>query len=209
MSWLHASRLRRDPYDVDAPLYGSDDDPAGSTGSGGGAGGGDGGDPTDPVVGSLRMAHVSDGGFTGALACEAWWTVAGESASTDCPDCGFTLDWAYSMTYALDEAALSLPAGCEWTTPGYLVGSGAYGDEILGMWLGTWAFSSDYYSGGALLMGYANYGYTYWQPLAGAELSVSSSSIEWHFAQVSNYGGYGYYDDYTVGQYWDGYAETQ
>ena len=196
-------------YDVDAPLYGSEDDPGGAVGAGSGGGGsGGGGGPVDAVSGSFRMAHVSDGGFTGSVSCEAWWNVVGEPASTDCPDCGFTLDWAFDMTYALDASAVSLPSGCEWTNPGFFAGSGSYGDQMLSTWLGTWAFSPDYADGGSLLMGYAYYGYSYWQPLRGATVSSAVTSLEWHYVEASTYGGYGYYDEYSVSQYWDGYAEV-
>lgn len=201
-------------YDKDAALYGSEDDPAGSTGSGGSSGGGDGGgtvDPDDPIVGTFTMAHDSDGGFAGAVSCEAWWDVTGEPASTECPDCGYTLDWAYSMSYTLDDDSVSLPSGCEWTSVGSIAGSGSYGDQILAMYLGTWAFSSDYASGGQLLMGYSYYGYDSFQPLVGAEVTVTDSSLEWQWVDVFSYGGYGYgyYDEYTVTQTWAGQATGQ
>lgn len=198
-------------YNKDAPLYGSDDDPGGSTGAGSDDGGGGAVDPDDPIVGEFLMAHESDGGFVGAVSCEAWWNVTGEPASTECPDCGFTIDWAYEMTYALDTATASLPPGCEFTTPGYIASSGSYGEQILSMYLGTWAFSGDYGSGGELLMGYSYYGYQDWRAMPGAEVVVTDNALEWHYVDSFTYDGYGYgyYDEYTVTQTWAGYASGQ
>lgn len=195
-------------YDKKAPLYGSDDDPAGSTGSGGDDGGGD-VDPDDPIAGDFMLAQESSGGFLGEVSCEAWWNVTGEPASTDCPDCGFTLDWAYEMTYSLDPDALSLPAGCEYTTPGYFASLGSYGDQLIAMYLGIWAYSSDASSGGELFMGYDYYGYQGWRPLMGAEVTVSGASLQWSYVQSTTYSGYGYYDEYSVTQTWVGVATGQ
>lgn len=198
-------------YDKDAPLYRSDDDPGGATGGGGDDGGTV--DPEAPIAGEFLMAHDADGGFTGAVSCEAWWDVTGAPASTDCPDCGFTLDWAYDISYALDGDSVSLPAGCEFTTPGYIASSGTYGDQILSMYLGKWAFSADYSAGGALLMGYSYYGYEGWRELPGSEVNVTENTLEWRFVDSFTYGGYGYgygyYDEYTVSQTWAGYATSQ
>lgn len=208
-------------YDKEAPLYGSDDDPGGSTGAGGSSGGGGSAvDPDEPIAGTFMMSHESDGGYTGAVSCEAWWGVTGEPASTECPDCGFTLDWAYTMTYTLDEDSVSLPAGCEYTTPGYVAGSGSYGDQILEMNLGKWGLSSDYVGyygdgdGQQFLVGYAYYGYEGWRPMYGTEVEVSDSGMEWRWVDSFTYGGYyDYYDDaadeYTVTQTWAGSVSGQ
>lgn len=190
-------------YDKQSPLY----DASGDTGGGGATGGDDGGGTASEVAGRFLAGHESDGGWVGAIRCEAWWDVAGLPASTACPDCGFTIDWAYQMSYSLDSAMADMPAGCEATLPGFLVEYPEYGEQMLEMsYLGLWGFSTDYSAQEAFLVGYHYYGSPYWRQLPNSEVSAAGNTIEFRSAYTYQYGEspYGEREPYSVTRTWGG-----
>ncbi|MEC8424936.1 MAG: hypothetical protein VX000_14225, partial [Myxococcota bacterium] len=189
-------------YDKQAPL----DDASGGTGGEGSAGGDDGGATATEVTGRFLAGHESDGGWVGAIQCEAWWDVAGLPASTACPDCGFTIDWAYQMSFSLDAVALDLPAGCEATLPGFLAEYPEYGEQMLEMsYLGLWGFSTDYSSEDAFMVGYHYYGTPYWRQLPQSEVTAAGGAVEFRSAYTVAYDStYGEIEPYSVTRIWGG-----